>query len=407
VAISVAPGTIERGPPAVLTLAFRPFFIAASLWAALALALWIAMLVGGHTLPSRFDPLSWHIHEMLFGFVLAAIGGFMLTAIPTWTGRRPIQGLALGALAALWLLGRIACSISALMPFWVAAAIDLAFPFVLCAVAAREIIAARNWRNLAMPLPIGVLGVADLLMYLQQGGFAIEAGVGWRLGLAAVIVLISVVGGRIIPSFTRNWLVKRGAGRRAASGHGTVALPAPTGLPDSTALGTLHAGLIAWALFPSYSFIGALLLLAAALNLWRLGRWRGHSTLAEPLLTILHVGYAWVVVGAGLLGVSTLTGAVPLAAAIHALTAGAIGTMIVAVMTRVALGHTGHALHADGFTLLIYLLVTLAAASRVAAEFGGATFMLLIDLSAAAWIAGFLLFALRYGPMLMSPRNAR
>jgi len=406
VAISAA-GSIERGPPAALTTAFRPFFLAASLWAALALALWIALLLGGYTLPSRFDPLNWHIHEMLFGFVLAAIGGFMLTAIPNWTGRRPIQGRALGALAALWLLGRVVCFVSALIPFWLAAAIDLAFPFVLCAVAAREIIAARNWRNVAMPLPIGVLGVADLLMYLQQGGVRIEAGLGWRLGLAAVIMMISVVAGRIIPSFTRNWLVERGADRRAAGGHGTVALPASTGLPDSTALGTLNAGMIAWALFPSHSFTGALLLLAAALNLWRLGRWRGHATLAEPLLTVLHVGYAWIIIGAALLGVSALTGAVPLPAAIHALTAGAIGTMILAVMTRVSLGHTGRALHADALTVLIYLLVTLAAASRVAAEFDGRAFLLLIDVSAAAWVAGFLLFAARYGPMLTAPRAGR
>jgi uncharacterized protein involved in response to NO len=401
VAIS-ATGTVKRETAAVLTGAFRPFFLAASLWAALALALWIALLFGGRTLPSRFDPLSWHIHEMLFGFVLAAIGGFMLTAIPNWTGRRPIQGVALGALVLLWLVGRITCLISTLIPFWLAAAIDLTFPFLLCAVAASEIIAARNWRNLAMPLPIGVLGIADLLMYLQHGGLAIAAGLGWRLGLAAVIVLVSVVGGRIIPSFTRNWLVQRGVGARHAA-----ALPPTTGLPDHTALGTLHAGMIAWTFFPTHAFTGALLLLAAALNLWRLARWRGRATFAEPLLTILHVGYAWVVIGVGLLGTAALTGTVPVAAAIHALTAGAIGTMIVAVMSRVALGHTGRALHADGFTILIYLLVALAAALRVAAEFGGGRFLVLIDLSAAAWIAGFLLFVVLYGPMLTRSRMSQ
>jgi uncharacterized protein involved in response to NO len=393
---------MQRESPALLSLAFRPFFLAASLWAAVALALWIALLFSAATLPSRFNPLEWHIHEMLFGFVLAAIAGFMLTAIPTWTGRRPVQGATLGALALLWLLGRIACATSALMPLWLAATIDLAFPFALCALAAREIFAAHNWRNLAMPLPIGVLGVADLLMYLAHAGIAIEPGLGWRLGLAGILMLISVVGGRIIPAFTRNWLLKRPGS--IGAGAGAPALPSPTALPDITALGTLHAGLLAWAFFPSYPFTGALLVLAAALNLWRLARWRGIATFAEPLLTILHAGYGWVVIGTALLGVSALTGAVPVTAAIHALTAGAIGTMIVAVMTRVALGHTGRALHADGFTVLIYLLVTLAAALRVAAEFDARRFLLLIDLSAAAWVSGFLLFAVLYGPMLFARR---
>lgn len=185
------------------------FFLAAALWAAFSLTLWIVLFETGSALPSRFDPLSWHIHAMLFGFVLAAIAGFILTAIPNWTGRRPIQGSALAGLVALWLLGRIACFVSAFLPLWFAAALDVAFPLVLSAVAAREIVAARNWRNLMMPFPIGVLGIADLLTYLERAGFGIPAGLGWRLAMAAIIALVSAIGGRIIPAFTRNWLVKR------------------------------------------------------------------------------------------------------------------------------------------------------------------------------------------------------
>ena len=163
-------------------MAFRPFFLMAGVWSAVALAGWVALLAMGLTLPSRFDPLTWHIHEMLFGFVLAAIAGFLLTAIPNWTGRAPVSGLPLAALATLWLAGRLACFISASVPLWLAAATDLAFPFVLCAVAAREIIASRNWRNMPMPVPIAVLGIADLLMYLEVAGFSVPAGLGWRLG---------------------------------------------------------------------------------------------------------------------------------------------------------------------------------------------------------------------------------
>ena len=163
----------------------------------------------GAALPTRFDPLTWHIHAMLFGFVLAAIAGFMLTAIPNWTGRPPIRGAALASLLALWLFGRVARLVSAFLQFWLAAGLDLAFPVVLCAVAAREIVAAHNWRNLMMPLPIGVLAIANLLMYLELAQFNVPTGLGWRLAIAAIIAFVSAIGGRIIPAFTRNWLVKR------------------------------------------------------------------------------------------------------------------------------------------------------------------------------------------------------
>jgi uncharacterized protein involved in response to NO len=365
----------------------------AGVWSATALAGWIAMLTMGLAPPSRFDPLAWHIHEMLFGFVMAAIAGFLLTAIPNWTGRAPISGAPLAALVTLWLAGRLACLVSAWIPFWLAAAADLAFPFVLCAVCAREIVAGRNWRNMPMPVPIAMLGIADLLMYLELAGFSVPAGLGWRLGLTAIIVLISVVGGRIIPTFTRNWLVKQGAD----------VLPPAHDRVDNVALGALHAGMVGWVFLPALPPVGGLLILAAALNLWRLGRWRGIATSAEPLLAVLHVGYLWVIIGAALLGLSRLTDHVPEAAAIHALTAGAIGTMTLGVMTRVSLGHTGRPLAADRITALIYLLVILAAVVRVAAAASGSPPMV-IEIAAALWISGFGLFALRYGPMLLAPR---
>lgn len=385
---------VRSESPAILTLAFRPFFLAASLWSALALSLWLAMLMAGMALPSRFDPLTWHIHEMLFGFVPAAIAGFMLTAIPNWTGRPPIRGMPLAWLVILWLLGRISCLISALIPFWFAVAVDLAFPVVLCAIAAREIIAARNWRNLPMPIPIAVLGIADLLMFLNESGVAVPPGLGMRLGLAAIIVLISVVGARIIPSFTRTWLVKRGATK----------LPAAHDFFDRIALGAFHAGLIGWVFFPVFRALGALLLLAALLNLWRLARWCGAATLAEPLLAILHLGYLWLIVGAALLGAAMLSNAIPSAAAIHALTAGAIGTMVLAVMTRVSLGHTGRPLEANRITTLVYLMVNAAALVRIAAAFTSTSHMLLLSISAILWTASFALFAAAYGPMLTAPR---
>ena len=389
-------GSTSQGHPAAFwSLAFRPFFLAASLWAALALGLWIGLFVTGRTLPSRFDPLSWHIHEMLFGFVYAAIAAFMLTAIPNWTGRKPIQGATLAALVAIWLLGRVISLLSALVPLWWAMVVELAFPVVLFFLAAREIIAAQNWRNLMMPAPIAVLAIADLIMHLELAGITLPVGLGWRLAMAAVLTLITAIGGRIVPAFTRNWLIKRGA----------TALPSGHGLADRIAVAALHTGLLGWAFLPAARMVGSLLVFAALLNLWRLARWRGPATVSEPLLAILHVGYLWVVLGALMLGASVLTVVVPEAAAIHAFTAGAIGTMVIAIMMRVSRGHTGRPLEADVTTMLIEAAVVLAGATRVTAAFADASAMILLQISALLWIAGFLVFALTYGPMLVLPRT--
>jgi uncharacterized protein involved in response to NO len=385
---------VEHDLPPVWSLAFRPFFLAASLWSVVALTFWTALFAAGVTLPSRFDPLNWHIHEMLFGFVFAAIAGFMLTAIPNWTGRVPIRGTPLAGLLVLWLLGRVVSFTSAWMPLWVAASIDMAFPLALGIVAAREIVLARNWRNLMMPLPIGFLGIADLLMYLELAGFDVPAGMGWRLGLASIIILISVIGGRLIPAFTRNWLLKRNA----------TSLPAEWRSLDRVALASLHGGLIGWALFPDFRWLGVLLLVAGVLNFGRVVRWRGFATLGEPLLAILHLGYLWIALGAVLLGAAMLSPRVPEAAAIHALTAGAIGTMVLAVMTRVARGHTGRPLEADALTSLIYVAIVASAAVRVAAAFADTWSMMLLVGAAALWVASFALFVVSYGPWLVLPR---
>jgi uncharacterized protein involved in response to NO len=381
--------------PAFLTYGFRPFFLGAGLWSAAALLVWIWMFAEGAVLPSRFDPLAWHIHEMLFGFAMAAIAGFLLTAIPNWTGRPPIAGAGLALLAGLWVLGRVACLISALLPVWCAIVVDVAFPAVLAVVVAREIVAGRNWRNLVMLAPLGVFGAASLLMHFEAAGLSVPMGLGWRLGLAAVLVLISVVAGRIVPSFTRNWLAKRGK----------ATLPAAPGRIDRAALGLLHAGLFAWVALPEFAAVGFLLLAGAGVNFWRLLCWRGRATIAEPLLVILHIGYAWLVLGSAILGLSMLDADVPRSAAIHALTAGAIATMILAVMTRAMRGHTGRALSADSATSLIFVFVTLAAITRVAAAVWVAWMMPLIILSAAFWIPAFLLFVTAYGSMLLLPRR--
>jgi uncharacterized protein involved in response to NO len=382
---------------AVLTNGFRPFFLAAALWAAAALGVWMLVFRTGLALPSRFAPLDWHIHEMLFGFVMAAVAGFLLTAIPNWTRRLPVSGAPLAVLAGLWLMGRIACLVSAWLPAWTAVAADLAFPVALAFIVAREIIAARNRRNFAIILPVTVLGIANLLMHLEALGVGIAAGLGWRLGLAAILVLVSVIAGRIVPGFTRNWLAAR---------H-IAPLPAQHGLADRLALGTLHAGLFGWALFAQFAPLGWLLIAGGACNLWRLARWQGVKTTAEPLVTVLHLAYGWIGVGAGLLGASMLTKEVPQSAGIHAMTVGAIGMMILAVMTRATRGHTGRPLTSSAGTNLLYGCVMLAAMLRVVAAFGGPRAMMELDAAAALWIAGFVLFLVHYAPMLLLPRVQR
>jgi uncharacterized protein involved in response to NO len=394
---TLAAGTAARHPvPAFLTYGFRPFFLAAGLWSASALLLWIVMFATGSMIPSRFDPLAWHVHEMLFGFVIAAIAGFLLTAIPNWTGRRPVNGAPLAFLAGVWMLGRVSCLISALMPPWLAISADLSFPLILVGVVAREIVAGSNWRNLPMIGAVAVLAIANLLMHLETVGAPWPTGLGWRFALAAAIVLISVVGGRIVPSFTRNWLAKQQ----------TTDLPAAPDGVDRVALGILHAGLFAWVFFPAFQPVGMLLLFGAALNLWRLLRWRGGATAAEPLLLVLHVGYGWLVLGAALLGLAAIDADIPQSAAIHALTAGAIGTMTLAVMTRATRGHTGRVLSADRATVAIFLCVNIAAIIRVGAVVGETWAMEMLFASSILWIGAFALFVLVYGPMLLLPERA-
>lgn len=389
---------VERGwtdaVPAFLTQGFRPFFMAAAVWSAAALALWLAMLAGATALPIWFDPVSWHIHEMLFGFVMAAIAGFLLTAIPNWTDRPPVSGSALGMLAGLWLIGRVACLVSAVLPADVVCAADLSFSAALIAVVAHQLVVSRNRRNLPMVAPLTVLGLANLLMHLEANGIAVPTGLGWRLALAAVIILISVIGGRVIPSFTRNWLVKREAAK-LPSAHGPV---------DTIALFALHSGLLAWALLPNSPAVGGLLIAGAALNLWRLCRWRAAAIVGEPLLLILHLGYGWLVLGVALLGTALLSTEIPLSAGIHALTAGAIGTMTLGMMTRVSRGHTGRELSADGITSLIYVAVNLAAATRLAVAFDNDWPLPLLMASGGLWMFAFLLFAFCYARMLTAPR---
>ena len=346
------------------------------------------------TLPTAFDPITWHTHEMLFGFIAATVAGFLLTAIPNWTGRLPLQGLPLLFLVTLWIAGRIGVAISAMIGAPLAAIVDLAFLASFAAVILREIVAGRNWRNLPVVAAVFLLFVCNALSHAALLGY-VDDGIVRRAAIAVIIALISLIGGRIVPSFTRNWLAKRNAG----------ALPAGFGRFDQIALGMTVLTLISWATAPFAITTGLLCALTALLNVLRLARWRGQATLTEPLVWILHLGFLWIPIGFGLIAASIAFEAVPQTGAIHALTAGAMGTMILAVMSRATLGHTGRLLIAGPSLVAAYAFITIAALARVIAPAIPTLYTPLLLIGAMSWIAAFLFFLIVCGPMLVSQRR--
>jgi uncharacterized protein involved in response to NO len=378
--------------PVFLRQGSRLFFPAAGAWALAAVAIWLAAFQGLVAIPTAFSPVAWHAHEMIFGFVPATIAGFLLTAMPNWTGRRPIQGRYLAILFALWLAGRAAVATSALIGAGIAAVVDSAFLAALVGTALHEIVAARNWRNLPIVVVLAALLAANVLTHLEVTGVSATGATGQRLGIALIVLLVSLIGGRIVPSFTRNWLRL----------HGAMRMPAEHGRIDTTSIVILIVALGAWVAAPQHPASGVAMILAAALALIRLARWEGHQTLRVPLLWSLHLGYAWVPVGLFLLGAGLFMPGVPASAGVHALTAGAIGSMTLAVMTRATLGHSGRALTADPWTFAIYVFVTAAAAARVTAPIVAEAYFPLLWVSAAAWMAAFGIFVVRYGRLALS-----
>ena len=296
--------------------------------------------------------------------------------------------MPLAALTAIWLSGRVAILLSVQLGIIAAGLIDIAFLTTLAAVAAREIVAGRNWRNLRVLAVLGVLIAGNIVFHAEVYAYGM-ADYGIRIGIGAVILLISIVGGRVVPSFTRNWLARQETGR----------LPAPFSRFDVATIAVTAASLAAWIALPNYVVTGLALIAAATMQSVRLARWAGDRTTSDRLVLVLHVGYAFVPIGFALLGLSHLNPSlVPASAGIHAWTAGAFGMMTLAVMTRASLGHTGQPLAAGPGTQAIYLFAFCAAMLRIIAAFNGST--MLIELASAAWVAAFGGFALLYGPLL-------
>lgn len=380
------PATPPRGF-ALWQLGFRPFYLLASVFAALSIAMWAAQLAGWLDHAYLAGPL-WHAHEMVFGFVLAVVVGFLFTAGRNWANRPTPTGTTLAALAAVWLAARVLV----LTPWgWAAAAVNVAFPLAAALALAIPFWAARNRRNYFFVALLVLLALASGAIHGSQlGVWALPAWVGVQLALDVVLFIVAVMAGRVIPMFTNNGVQGVGATRHA--------------MLEQVALGSLLA---LWALDLLQAPVVVLGLVAAAAAVAHAARWvlwRPWKTRHVPLVWALQLAYAWIPVHLALRA-GAAAGWLPGAMATHALTVGAIGGMTMAMMTRTARGHTARPLRADGFDVACYVLVFGAALLRVLGPLADSTWLMpTLLLSAALWSAAFALYALRYAAMLWQPR---
>lgn len=385
-AAGIEPSSATNGVArAFLATPFRPFFLLAQAHSAIALPIWLAMYQGLLPGPGHLGALGWHRHEMLFGFAAAVIAGFLLTAARNWTGRRVADGRLLASLVLLWLAGRLVPFTGGVLPTALVAAIDIAFPLAIAAVLLPALAAARNWRNLGFVAVLAAFAAALLAGHLGHADRAV------RIALDLVLILLVVMGGRVIPAFTRNALPD--AGVRRFEWMEWPAIVAVLVLP-----------ILALADAPP-AWQGSTALAAALANVLRMATWQSLATRKLPILWILHLGYGWIVVALLLRGLAWRVLWIPEALALHALAIGAIGSLTLGMMTRVARGHTGRPLAVSKGVALAYGLVNLAALVRVAMPLVlPKAYLASVVLAGALWSAAFALTLASDLPILIRPR---
>ena len=379
----------------ILAMGFRPFFLLAAVSATLAVPLWVFFFEGTLTLRSHLSPVAWHAHEMVFGYTGAVLAGFVLTAARTWTKLPTAHGATLGALVALWLLGRALSLAGASVPLWLVVGVNAALLPLVGAVVARPIVAARSWRNLPFPLILTALGGLSLTMQLADRGVWPRPWFDRSLlaALDGVVLAIMVVGGRILPGFTANALGAEVVSRRDPGGLDRAAL---------LAMGAVSLADVIGARGPA---AGATMLAAALLPGARMWGWGSLASRREPLLWVLHAGWAAVAVGLALRGAGEAGAPVPRSAALHALTVGAIGALTLGMMARVALGHTARPLKLPPGMGAAFALVLLAALLRVLPPIvAPGLYRHGMHAAAGLWAIAFALFVVRYGRVLVGPR---
>ena len=393
-------GAGKRGFP-FLSYGFRVFFLFAGLYAVAAIGAWLFWLglhMAGAIAVQSFSgaPQVWHGHEMIFGYAVAALAGFMLTAVPNWTGARPVAGLPLALLATVWIAGRLALWFSAFIPGFLVAIIDLAFLPLFAVFVARSLMLKPAPRNLVFLVLLALLFAANLAVHLQWLGRA-ENSAAWGLdlGIVTLALMVAIIGGRIVPAFTRNELMRAGESER---------LPRSLGPIEAVALVGAAAVVLCYMANAPDWITGTIAAIAALAHLARLALWRSGATLGEPILWSLHLAYLWLPIGYAAIAAVRLFGAFPEAVALHALGVGAVGGMTLAVMTRAALGHTGRPLAVTRPIALSYGLIALAALMRVFAPVLLPVFYLELILAAGAlWMIGFGVFVAVYWPILTGP----
>lgn len=394
----------------LLSHGFRPFFLLFGIFAALMVVAWVGALLLGWQLPVGIYLVGWHAHEMLYGLVPTAIAGFLLTAVTNWTPATPVKNLPLAGLVVLWLAGRLALFFSgplmaAGMPYYLLAAIDIAFLPVIAIYMAATLIKFNNRRNLIL--------VAILLM-LTVGNIAMHSGLahldtqwikaGQVLGFDVITVMIVIIAGRITPAFSRNWLKNQIIHNPQRYNHVTPDTVNASGWVNSTAIGSTIALVLLDLIAPNHPIIFYIAGIAAASNLLRLIQWKGWWVLSEPLLWILHLAYLWLVVALAIRCAAGFTVAINDSAWQHLLGVGAVGTIILGVFTRVCLGHTGRPLKLPRFALGIYIAITLAAVFRFAVIMGWLEFRFGLAIAAMMWVVACTLFVIIYAPILFSAR---
>ncbi|WOF72535.1 NnrS family protein [Parvibaculaceae bacterium PLY_AMNH_Bact1] len=376
---------------------FRPFFVSAAAFAALSILVWIGEYSGALATKGSIDALRWHMHEMAFGYLSAVVAGFTLTAVANWTGRPPVSGRPLILLFTTWLAGRIGMALAltgeiSLLPV---AVIDLAFIPFFVFLFGREVIAGGNKRNFIVVVAVSVFGVANLFSWLDLSDIFVND-LWSRLALGTIGLLIALIGGRITPTFTGNWLKAQGQ---------RVSIP-DMGALDKAALLMTGLSALSWTFFPYSLATIVALMLAGTLLLLRVSRWSGHRTLREPLIAFLHVSYAFL--GISLLAIGSgiwQPSLIPPSSGLHLLTTGTIGLMTFVVMTRALLGHSGRPLTASPAIAIALLLIASSALLRAAAPWAPSLYVPLVAVSGIAWSSGFLIFAVQFGPLVLKPRD--
>ncbi|MEH6824192.1 MAG: NnrS family protein [Motiliproteus sp.] len=374
----------------LFALGFRPFFLLASLLAMVAITLWLPYLFGHITLADYFNPPHWHAHEMIFGYAVAVIAGFLLAAVRNWTSLDTPSGTPLALLTLIWLLGRLACTLPLGLAPELIAVIDLAFLPALILALSGPLIRAKKFRNIAFLLILALLTLANLLMHLQGLGLHTTGDQGVKLGLGLIILVIVVMGGRVIPFFTRNPLPGMEPRQWPWVEAAAIAGVALLLLLELLAIPPLYLALLSCAV--------------GAIQLLRLSGWYDRRIWSRPIIWVLHVAYASIALGFILKGLALLNWA-PNSSAIHAFGFGGIGLITLGMMSRVALGHTGRMLELPPLTVWGIRLLTLGAILRVVAPWLiGEPGTLLLIASALCWVLAFAAFARDYAPMLLKPR---